>query len=502
MILVAAIQAASERDLPSRVNAAIERGAAWLRAKQRPDGTWDDGHNSEFASGVAALGFLTLVKSGVGESDPAVQRCIRYFDDYRAFEKTYSTGVLVLAWEALRRGDADRPKAAAAATWLMAHRDPATKLWAYPKGEVDLSNTQYALLGLLAASRMGVDVPKEFLFESLTAVVKRQQREHSFTYKDPSDVPTGSMTTAGILAFRIAAMQLKGFGPYEAVRREWEDRENAAFGWLDTHFRVDVNPAGYTPKGGMRPFHHYYLYGLERICTLAGKRKLGNRDWYVEGAVQLVESQDDSGAWKSDFVDTCFALLFLKRATLTWSPDLAPAGETATYPAARFRPARPDPKVPFIRSWLVCGPFVTKTTDPLSKDEIGETAIKAAADGDRAGNSTRRWKRMDVAENVLDFAKALTPFDGAFAYAFATVHASSDQDAVVWIGHDDGAKVWINGKLVYENESYGEAASADTYWASVKLKKGANALLVKVYNRNYSCGLCVRFTTPTGEPIR
>ena len=70
-----------------------------------------------------------------------------------------------------------------------------------------------------------------------------------------------------------------------------------------------------------------------------------------------------------------------------------------------------------------------------------------------------------------------------------------------WLGHDDGARAWLNGKLVYDNETYGEATNADAYFARVKLKSGANTFLVKVYNASYDCGLCVRLATTAGEPI-
>jgi hypothetical protein len=503
LALVVAPQA-SEGDFQARINAAIDRGVAWLQKRQRPDGTWDNGNNERFASGVAALGFLTLVKSGVGESDPSVQRCVRYLDGFRAFDRTYSTGVYVLAWESLKRGAVDKPKAEAAAKWLVEHRDPLTKIWAYPEGDVDLSNTQYAVLGLLAASRMGVDVPKDFLFESLSAIVKRQQKPGSFTYNDPNGVGTGSMTTAGILAFRVAAMLLKGHAPYEAVRRDWEARENAAFDWLDTHFRVDANPAGYTVKGMMRPYHYYYLYGLERACALAGRKKLGNRNWYAEGAAYLVDRQDPDGNWNGDLADTCFALLFLKRATLTWSPDPKAAVDTAASPpadpAAR-RPKAAGENVPFVKSWLVCGPFATKRTEPLSKDEIGEASVKSAADGENAGSSSKRWKRVETSGDHVILDKVLPSFDVAFAYAFTTVSVKTDQDAILWIGHDDGAKAWLNGKLVYENETYGEGVGTDTYFARVRLKKGVNTLLVKVFDLNYDCGLRARFATPEGGNV-
>ena len=80
-------------------------------------------------------------------------------------------------------------------------------------------------------------------------------------------------------------------------------------------------------------WHYYYLYGLERACVIAGKRYLGDHEWYLEGARLLVDAQRDDGSWSSGqrtqfappdgasaaapaIVDTCFALLFLQRASL------------------------------------------------------------------------------------------------------------------------------------------------------------------------------------------
>lgn len=497
----------ADASLQSRINEAIDRGAAWLKLKQNQDGGWDDGHNDKFKNGVTALGFLTLIKSGVGESDPCIQRCIQYFDDYRAFDKTYSTGVYLMAIESLKRGSVDKPRAEAAAKWILEHHDKTTKLWAYPDGDVDLSNTQYALLGLHAAWRMGVGAPKEVIYETIGAIVKMQQKEGSFSYKDPNDIGIGSMTTAGICALRIASLQLKGFAPFEAKKTEWAESEKNAFDWLDKHFRVDANPAGFTTKGGMRVWHYYYLYGLERACDMAGKVKLGARDWYREGAEYLLSAQNAEGHWKNDFVDTCFALLFLKRATRTWSPDrkgesgdvVGPPNGEAGAPAKR--PPEPNSSVPFIVNWLVCGPFLTKKSEPFGKDEIGEANVKNPRDGDAAGASSKHWKQIESKDKTIILDKILQPFDVGFAYAFTTVHSKKERDAVLWLGHDDSARVWLNGKLVYENESYGEAAGPDMYYARIKLKTGPNALLIKVYDLNYDCGLCARVTAPDGTAL-
>ena len=47
---------------------------------------------------------------------------------------------------------------------------------------------------------------------------------------------------------------------------------------------------------------------------------IGNHDWYFDGARKLLEAQRPDGSWdashfKKPTWDTCFAILFLKRAT-------------------------------------------------------------------------------------------------------------------------------------------------------------------------------------------
>ena len=81
-------------------------------------------------------------------------------------------------------------------------------------------------------------------------------------------------------------------------------------------------------------WHYYYLYGLERAGALSGAGLFERHDWYLEGAQHLVDEQRDNGSWigqealdsvpwkgagpdaaTANFLDSCFALLFLKRAT-------------------------------------------------------------------------------------------------------------------------------------------------------------------------------------------
>ena len=65
---------------------------------------------------------------------------------------------------------------------------------------------------------------------------------------------------------------------------------------------------------------YYFLWSLERVAVALDLDTLGGKDWYAWGSEILVANQAADGSWHGEYaatVDTCFALLFLKRANLT-----------------------------------------------------------------------------------------------------------------------------------------------------------------------------------------
>jgi hypothetical protein len=63
---------------------------------------------------------------------------------------------------------------------------------------------------------------------------------------------------------------------------------------------------------------YYFLFTLERICVALSLDTLGGKDWFNWGAEMLLANQQNDGSWKGEYevADTCFALLFLRRANL------------------------------------------------------------------------------------------------------------------------------------------------------------------------------------------
>lgn len=356
--------------LDRAVDKAIGLGMKYISALQRKDGAIRQ--RDDYPMGRTALALLALLKSGVNRHEPLVKRALAHLRGL-PLARTYSVSLLIMALEAAnvnpseaeilaamrRRGRLRRPflprKLSAAdlewmrraAGWLLA-RSVDRRVWHYPSESggrgrrrgFDHSNTQYAVLGLKAASRCGVAVPADvwkrvashFLAAQVASgpeVVRRVRpaprpgspyapagpryavhaRSRGWGYLDRTTAAYGSMTSAGVgtLAIARSGLLLAGalsHGMATRIRQSIHD----GLAWMERHYSVLHNPY----HGG---WFYYYLYGLERACVLTNTAYLGERDWYREGAHLLVITQARGGSWQRNAIETAFALLFLKRAT-------------------------------------------------------------------------------------------------------------------------------------------------------------------------------------------
>lgn len=299
--------------LQARINTAIDRGVDWLLKNQALDGSWNH-EQWTYRNGCTALCMYTLLKSGVNKRHPAVQRALEYLKCHPSLE-TYSIGCHLMALSAY-----DDP---AHLPWMKELVDTLVSLqrggafrYSPTNGGNDLSNTQYGVLGLRAAAQKGVAVPTAVFEKAAQQVLQWSADEGkgaygplAFTYNGPQK-PTSSMTAAGITVLAIADEQLQG----KSKSANWMGAAKRGVEWLGDHYMVDDNL-----NEGHDRWDLYYLYGLERVCGLLGLDRIGGRDWYREGATHLCDHQGDKGQWGSSYgdhpINTCFALLFLNRAT-------------------------------------------------------------------------------------------------------------------------------------------------------------------------------------------
>src|SRR5262249_16901971 len=107
--------------------------------------------------------------------------------------------------------------------------------------------------------------------------------------------------------------------------KDWKkDREvQNGMEWMAKNFSVSFNPGPYEHARMEENSQHkyfYYMYGLERAAILYGTEQIGQHDWVANGMQALLGAQRPDGSWKSpvdgnELQDTCFAILFLRKAT-------------------------------------------------------------------------------------------------------------------------------------------------------------------------------------------
>ena len=413
----AAGRARREMEVLAAVPAAVARGVRYVAACQRAGGAFDgfgeEGPDARFGRlhrfGKTALATLTLLHGGRSGEDPVVAEGLRFLrrrwretmsgHGLRA-GATYSLSLFAMALHRLGEqgvatGSAPgrisatnplglegwaRDAVRSVHRWLLRTRN-SDGLYAYPLGGVgpsDLSNTQYALLGLWAGTRCGEQVASGTLAALADALLAAQaskgrharrwrdedvrgpegerttrDRARGFAYRSLASgiryPVTGAMTAGGLSSLLIVKALLDEQGDLDGERAARLDRGIwDALAWLTVRYDVSRNPVGdggeHLPEAVRKQFeaggdvidqagwHAYYLYALERALVIGGKRYLGTSDWYVEGAELLLASQDPGGGWSrgarrdvggqgaasypDPLVDACFSLLFLQRATL------------------------------------------------------------------------------------------------------------------------------------------------------------------------------------------
>src|SRR5262249_42308959 len=80
------------------------------------------------------------------------------------------------------------------------------------------------------------------------------------------------------------------------------------------------------------------------------------------------------------------------------------------------------------------------------------------------------------------------------SYMYVEIESPVEQDGTVLLGPDDGARLWVNGKEVHTSRE-SNAATPEAHKIPVKLKKGANAVLLKVANGNNPHGFYFSLTS-------
>ena len=360
VLLAAAPARAGDAPAAADVQKAVDAGKAWLERRFKDgveDGSWQS---------PAELVLLTLAHAGGSASEPVFAKSLKAVEKMEP-RFTYRTALLAMALAEVNPR-LYREKIAHCAQWLV-DTQLAGGEWGYPGGaeerthagvkvaappqperdpkaeakprekivivregmtsetvlKGDFSNTQFAILGLRACRESGVEPPAATWKAALEYLKKWQREDGGWGYVmsgQQDDASYASLTAAGVCSAAICLHALGAKDPKSdpLVRR--------GLAWLGKNPDPSKN-AGIEESAvlGPSPWQSYHLYSVERAGRVLGISELGGRSWYDAGAKWLLSAQKEDGHWEDDALrgdshpsymttaDTCFAILFLTRAT-------------------------------------------------------------------------------------------------------------------------------------------------------------------------------------------
>jgi hypothetical protein len=195
--------------------------------------------------------------------------------------------------------------------------DPKDQLEVPTYGTTDNSNSQFAILALWVAQRQGIPMER-----TMDLVVRRYRGSQNadggwgYRYQSGGGVDsTAAMTCVGLIGLAV------GHGLAHEAPAAGNVRDPLLVNGFVALGRHVGDPAGRVVNVPMNNL--YFLWSVERVAVLYNLPKIGDKDWYRWGAESLLSNQGPNGEWAKGgypgahpVLDTCLALLFLRRANL------------------------------------------------------------------------------------------------------------------------------------------------------------------------------------------
>lgn len=299
-------------ELAPKIRKSTESAVAALKKLQKEDGSWERYQSDrQGKGGASALAVLALLEIGVKADDETLAKGLKYLRTLKA-DGTYVVG---LQTAGLCRANDKKDKELIEKNVErlakgVSRRGERIIGWRYTLrtfglGDSDNSCTQYALIGLHAASKAGVKADEKLWKGLREYYLWGQDKKGGWGYQVGGPV-TPSMALAGLYGLMVCDEELGG--PTDETTKARQRACARAF----EDFRFNA------------PLHQgYIIYTLARVGRLHGEKTIpfGDKkqfEWYREGVTFLLKQQKDDGTFtfrgtyeNDPALATSFALLFL-----------------------------------------------------------------------------------------------------------------------------------------------------------------------------------------------
>ncbi len=324
LALLALLCTSARAASPDQVRKTIEKAKTWLYSQRTSDGTWEvdsSGTHGDQKTGPTALAVYALLSAGDSHQDKRLIPAIDYLKKNSA-TGVYALGVRCQVWLALPPTAEVKAAMAKDARALVAGMKRAGE----GKGFYDYngsgknyshSRSQYAVLGLWAATQMGIEVPRDYWGVVEKSWIEHQDASGSWNYifKNDRYPPTPGMTAVGVATLFITQDFLhSGDGLAGNGGNVHNPAIERGMNWLAANFAKVA-----TDEKSSRAYPFSTLYAIERIAVAGGTKYFADVDWYQKGADYLVSHQLKSGGFEDELgfktASTCLAVLFLSRGS-------------------------------------------------------------------------------------------------------------------------------------------------------------------------------------------
>lgn len=136
----------------------------------------------------------------------------------------------------------------------------------------------------------------------------------------------------------------------------------------------------------------------------------------------------------------------------------------------------------FVGRWNVAGPFDNAEMKGFGVAYPPEKGVDPSATYTGKGGDSFGWKAVSTDDDygLIDLNAALGKVKGAVAYAHAEIESPAERPAEVRCTSNNAIKVFLNGERIFQREEYHHGSRLDQYVGRGTLKKGKNAILIKV----------------------
>lgn len=139
------------------------------------------------------------------------------------------------------------------------------------------------------------------------------------------------------------------------------------------------------------------------------------------------------------------------------------------------------PLAPMEKWWLI-GPFENADNRGFKHPYPPEEKIDLSAEYDGAGEPAR-WREMRFSDGRTNSLRKFKRNDNVLCYLYRKIEVSKPTEVRLSLGSSKGMAVWLNGQQLLSVSENRIAALANQDFVTLKLREGANDLLLKVPNQ-------------------